>query len=146
MPKQLLSGTLDEQCAFLYDLAQQKMAQGNFTGAAHALEEIVKHAPDYRDAARLLGDVKRRKREQALLVLISFAGASLFIAAGTLWEVPNDLWFLGLAVTGALLGFLIGSALFSRRSRRSAGEDVTAAVAGSTANASNTSNTAGPQQ
>jgi hypothetical protein len=120
MPKQLLTGTLDEQCAFLYDLAQQKMTQGNYTGAAHALQEIVKYAPGYRDAAELLGDVKRRKREQSLLVLISFAGASLFIGAGTLWQVPNDLWFLGLAIVGALLGFLVGSALFTRRSGRAA--------------------------
>ncbi len=36
MPKQMLSGTLDEQCAFLYDLGRQKMEQGNYTGAIHA--------------------------------------------------------------------------------------------------------------
>lgn len=120
MPKQLLTGTLEEQCAFLYDLAQEKMAQGNYTGAAHALQEIVKHAPDFRDAAVLLQEVKRRKREQSRLVLISFAGAILFIGAGTLWNVPNDFWFLILAVVGALLGFVVGSAWLSWRKRRSA--------------------------
>ena len=38
--KQTLIGTLDEQCEFLYDLALEKMDQGNYTGAAHALKEI----------------------------------------------------------------------------------------------------------
>lgn len=120
MPKQYLTGTLEEQCAFLYDLAQEKMAQGSYTGAAHALQEIVKHAPDFRDAAGLLDEARRRKREQNLLILVSFIGASLFIAFGTLWNVPNDLWFLGLAIVGALAGFLIGSAVIGRRNRRAA--------------------------
>ena len=135
MPKQLLTGTLDEQCAFLYDLAQQKMAQGNYSGAAHALEEIVKYAPGYRDAAQLLGDVKRRKREQSLLVIISFAGASLFIAAGTVWGAPNDLWFLGLAVVGALLGFLAGSTFFGWRGRHAGPGAAALDTDGSTADA-----------
>ena len=37
MPKQKLTGTLDEQCEFLYGLAITKMAEGNYTGAKHAL-------------------------------------------------------------------------------------------------------------
>jgi hypothetical protein len=84
--------------------------------------------------------VKRRKREQSLLVIISFAGASLFIAAGTAWEAPNDLWFLGLAIAGALLGFLAGSAFFSGRSRRAAPGGATPEAGGSGAG------TAEPQQ
>jgi hypothetical protein len=55
MPKQVLTGTLDEQCEFLYSLAQEKIGQGNYTGAVHVLKEIVKHKPDYRDAVAIAG-------------------------------------------------------------------------------------------
>ncbi len=58
MPKELLTGTLDEQCEFLYNLAMEKMQAGNYTGAAHALKEIVEHKPNFRDAAELLEEAK----------------------------------------------------------------------------------------
>ena len=61
MPKQKLTGTLDQQCEFLYGLAITKMAEGNYTGAKHALQEIVKYKPDYRDAAQLLEQVSRQE-------------------------------------------------------------------------------------
>ena len=61
MAKQALSGSLEEQCEFLYTLAVEKMGDGNYTGAVHALKEIVKYAPDYRDSAELLAEAKRRK-------------------------------------------------------------------------------------
>ena len=54
MPKQLLTGSLEEQCQFLYSLALEKIQQGNYTGAVHALKEIVKYKPDFLDAADLL--------------------------------------------------------------------------------------------
>lgn len=60
MPKQKLTGTLDEQCQFLYDAALTKMADGNYTGAKHALQEIVKYKPDFRDAAQLLEEADRK--------------------------------------------------------------------------------------
>jgi hypothetical protein len=47
MPQELLTGSLKEQCDFLYEMAVDKMAHGNFTGAAHILGEIVRYAPDY---------------------------------------------------------------------------------------------------
>jgi hypothetical protein len=120
MPKQLLTGSLDEQCAFLYELAQQKMAQGNYTGAVHALKEIVKYAPDYRDAAELLAEAQRRKSAHTMLLLFAFGGAALFIGIGTVTQVGNDLVFIGLAVTGALLGYLVGTWVAARRSRTAA--------------------------
>ncbi len=117
MPKQLLTGTLEEQCAFLYDLAQEKMAQGNYTGAVHALKEILKYAPDYRDAAGLLNEAKRRKREQGILILVSLASAALFMAIGSLVEIGHDLWFLILAVVGAVIGFLLANLVILLRQR-----------------------------
>lgn len=109
MPKQLLTGTLEEQCAFLYDLAQQKMKAGNYTGAIHALAEILKYKPDYPGAAEMLHAARQGKRSVNLLLAFSFGGAILAIFLGTLWGLPNDFWFLLLALTGAVLGFLLGS-------------------------------------
>jgi F0F1-type ATP synthase assembly protein I len=117
MPKQLLTGTLEEQCAFLYDLAQEKMSQGNYTGAVHALKEIVKYAPDFRDAADMLNEAKRRKREQGILILVSLASATLFVGIGSLMEIGNDLWFLGLAIVGAIVGFLVANMVILFRQR-----------------------------
>ena len=67
MPKQRLSGTLEEQCEFLYNLALEKMSQGNYTGAAHAFKEILKYKPDFRDTERLYQEVKEYKSEQTFL-------------------------------------------------------------------------------
>lgn len=109
MPKQLLTGTLDEQCAVLYDLAVGKMRQGNFTGAVHALKEIVKHKPNFRDAQTLLVEAKRCKAEQSQLLWFAFGGAALFVFFGTLMNLGNDLIFLALAALGGLLGFFVGN-------------------------------------
>jgi hypothetical protein len=115
MPKQLLTGTLDEQCEFLYELAQEKMQQGNYTGAEHALKEIVKHNPDYRDAKAFLADAKRHKAEQSQLLWFAFGGAAVFVFIGTLLQLGNDLFFIGLIAIGALLGFLLGNLVRSLR-------------------------------
>ena len=116
MPKQLLTGTLDEQCQFLYDLALEKMQQGNYTGAIHALKEVVKHNPGFRDAGELLADAKRRKSEQSQLLWFAFGGAAIFVFIGTMFQVENDFLFLGLIAAGALVGFLVGNLV--RRLRR----------------------------
>jgi hypothetical protein len=115
MPKQLLTGTLDEQCEFLYDLALEKMAQGNFTGATHALKEIVKHNPDFRDASAQLAEAKRRKREQSQSLWFVFGGAALFVLFGTMLQLSNDFYFLGLVALGAIVGFLVGNLVRSLR-------------------------------
>jgi hypothetical protein len=115
MPKQLLTGTLEEQCEFLYTMAQEKLAQGNFTGAVYALQEIVKHAPNFRDAQALLVEAKARKATQRRLLLTALAGALLFVALGTIINLDNDLLFLALAVVGALVGYGVGNWLESRR-------------------------------
>jgi hypothetical protein len=117
MPKQLLTGTLDEQCEFLYDLALQKMQQGNYTGAVHALKEIVKHKPEFRDAGAVLAEAKRRKSEQSQLLWFAFGGAAIFVFIGTVLQVGNDFLFLGLIAAGTLVGFLVGNLV--RRLRHS---------------------------
>ena len=120
MPKQRLSGTLEEQCEFLYNLALEKMSQGNYTGAAHAFKEILKYKPDFRDTERLYQEVKAYKSEQTFLLLMAFAGAAIFVAIGGAVGVPNDLVFLIVVVIGALVGYGTGNLINSFRSRRTA--------------------------
>ena len=115
MPTKTLTGTLEEQCAFLYQLAQEKSAQGNYTGAVHLFQEIIKHAPDYRDTVQLLAETKRKKAEQRNLLLSGLLGAMLAVGVGTVLQIPNDLLFILLAVVGAVLGFIVGNAFVGRR-------------------------------
>ena len=118
MPKKLLTGTLEEQCAFLYTVALEKMAAGNYTGAIHALKEILNYAPAYAGAQELMAQAQRRKREQGLLLWGSFAGAVIAIFFGTIWQLPNDLWLLVLALAGAGVGFLVGNGVAAWMKRR----------------------------
>jgi hypothetical protein len=117
MPKQKLTGTLDQQCEFLYGLAITKMAEGNYTGAKHALEEIVKHKPDYRDAQQLLTQVRRQKSDQTFLIVMAFIGAAVGIAIGSFARLGNDLVLLLLAGVGALVGYGLGNFIRSFRPR-----------------------------
>ncbi len=118
MPKTLLTGSLDEQCEFLYTLAQDKMQQGNYTGAIHALKEIAKYRPDYRDTAQMLAEAKRRKSDHTLLLLYAFGGAALFIGIGTVTQAGNDLVLMALALVGGLLGYLVGNLIHSWNAKR----------------------------
>lgn len=119
MPKTLLTGTLEEQCAFLYNLAQEKAAVGNYEGAKHALKEILKHAPEYPGAAELMAEVRKGKREQNLMLAFVFGFAVLAVAVGTVKQVPNDWWFIGLIVAGGVAGFLVGNTILYFRHRAS---------------------------
>ncbi|MCB0127866.1 MAG: hypothetical protein KDE58_36625 [Caldilineaceae bacterium] len=103
-------------------MAQEKIAEGNYTGASHLLQEIVKHDATYKDAASMLAKVKQRKREQRNLLLTAILGASLFVGIGTVVQIPNDLIFILLAVIGAVGGFGVGS-LFIGRQGKPATED-----------------------
>jgi len=115
MPKQKLTGTLEQHCEFLYGLAITKIAQGNYTGAKHALEEIVKHKPDFRDAQELLAEVSRKKSDQTFLVVMAIIGALAGVAVGSLGQLGNDLVLLLLAGVGALLGYAAGNFIRSFR-------------------------------
>ena len=118
MPKEILTGSLDEQCDFLYNMAIEKMQQGNFTGAAHALKEIVKHQPDFRDAQSLLAEAKARKAEQRWLLIISLTGFAGGVYIGSTWGAANDFWLLLYAGLGLLVGYAIGNLLNSLRRGR----------------------------
>lgn len=109
MRKEQLTGTLEEQCAFLYQLAQEKMTQGNYAGAYHALKEILKHVPEHADAAALLRYVEYKKKEQRQLLLIGLLGGVLFVGLGTFFQLSNDLIFILLAIVGIVVGFLLGN-------------------------------------
>ena len=109
MQRQTLTGSLEEQCEFLYDMSIEKIGQGNFTGAAHLLKEIVKHKPDYRDAAELLVQVKEQKRYQFIRLMAAIAGACAFIGIGTATQVTNDFVFIGLILIGGLIGYIVGN-------------------------------------
>jgi len=115
MPKQLLTGTLEEQCDFLFEMAQEKMREGNFTGAYHALKEVVKYAPERKEAVALLALAKERKSEQSRLLLVSLVGAILFIGLGSFARLSNDLWLLALGFVGLLVGYGVGNLLNSLR-------------------------------
>jgi hypothetical protein len=117
MPKQKLTGTLEQQCEFLYGLAITKMSEGNYTGAKHALEEIVKYKPDYRDAQQLLVQVRRQKSDQTFLIIMAFIGAAVGIAIGSFGRLGNDLVLLLLAGVGALVGYGLGNYIRSFRVR-----------------------------
>ncbi|MEM7128582.1 MAG: hypothetical protein AAF702_19775 [Chloroflexota bacterium] len=109
MPKQALTGSLEEQCAFLYEIATDKMAQGNFTGAYHALKEIVKHKPDFEDAQMLYEEAKRKKSEQRFLLSISFVGVFLAVGLGSFLQISNDFLYIGMAIVGAILGYVVAT-------------------------------------
>ena len=115
MPKQVLTGTLDEQCEFLYQLATEKMAEGNYTGAVHHLSDVIKYNPNYRDAQQLLRNVKRKKSQQSVLVVAGFVGAALFVGIGTSLRVSSDGIFLALALTGAIVGYVAGLTFFAQK-------------------------------
>jgi uncharacterized membrane protein YoaK (UPF0700 family) len=117
MPKQTLSGTLDEQCEFLYNLAQEKMIQGNFTGAVHALKEIVKHNPDFPNAQPLLVAAKKRQAEQRFLLLAGFAGGAMGVGVGSALNLSNDLWLLAAGAVGLVVGYGLGNLINSFRRR-----------------------------
>jgi hypothetical protein len=119
MPKQKLTGTLDQQCEFLYGLAISKMAQGNYTGAKHALEEIVKYKPDYRDAQQLLAQAKERKSDQTFLVVMAILGAVVCVSFGSFSGVRNDLALLVLVGIGAIVGYGAGNYIRSFQARAS---------------------------
>ena len=117
MPKLALTGTLDEQCDFLYELALDKMKEGNYTGAYHALKEVVHHRPDDSAAAEALALAVFKKTEQRGLLLWSITGGAIFLGIGTWFGVTNDLLFIGLTVIGVLVGYALANLFNSYRQR-----------------------------
>ncbi len=109
MAKKQLTGTLEEQCSFLYQLAQEKMASGNYTGAVYALKEIIKYKPDYNDAAQLLEKARLHKKAQTFRLVVSLIGAVIFTGIGSGAGLDNDLWLFAFAFAGLLVGYVVAN-------------------------------------
>lgn len=109
MAKKQLTGTLEEQCSFLYQLAQEKMASGNYTGAVYALKEIIKYKPDYGDAAQLLVKARLHKKAQTFRLVVSLIGAVIFTGIGSGAGLDNDLWLFAFAFAGLLVGYVVAN-------------------------------------
>ena len=117
--KQLLTGTLDEQCEFLYNMAIEKMEVGNYTGAVYALREVVAHNPGFKDATALLAFVEERKFDQTFLLASAGIGVVAGVALYSWLQPGNDLllWVYGLG--GLFSGYGLGNLIRSfQRSRQ----------------------------
>lgn len=91
------------------------MESGNYTGAVHALKEVVKHVPDYKDASAQLRIARQRKSEQTFLLISSLLGAIGFVGIGSAAQIPNDLWLFALALVGLLVGYGVGNLINTLR-------------------------------
>lgn len=115
MPKQELEGTLDEQLAAAYEMVQERMAEGKFTGAEHYAKEIIKVDPNYRDIQEILKQARQAKREQQLTLIISLVGAVIAIAITRWLGWTKDWQSLIFAFIGLVLGFLFSTFVVNRR-------------------------------
>jgi hypothetical protein len=113
-----LTGPVEEQAAQLYDLAVTAMEEGRYSGAYRYFLEIENAVPGFRDVPERLRQADYARREQRFLALGSFAGAIILVIAARLLSVQNELVFLGVAVVGLVLGFLVTLFLYPRLVRR----------------------------
>jgi hypothetical protein len=113
MRKVKLEGTLEEQADQLYEMAQDRMQRGAYTGAVYCLEEINKHLPDYRDVPILLDQAKAAKREQMILLLSSLAGAIVLISVTRRLGITHELASLAIGALGMVLGWFVGYIFYS---------------------------------
>ena len=101
--------------AAVYDMVQERMAEGKYTGAVHYAKEIIKVDPNYRDIQDILQQAQRAKREQTWLLAISLVGAMVVVALTRWWGWTRDWQSLVFAVVGLLLSFLIADRLLHLR-------------------------------
>ena len=106
MPKQQLSGPLDEQLATVYEVVQQRLEEGKYSGAVHYAKEIIKVDPNFRDIQEILRQAKRKQRQQSILLSASLAGAILAVIVTRSLGLTQDWLSLTFAVLGGGLGFI----------------------------------------
>lgn len=116
MPKQQLSGTLEEQMAALYEIVEQRMAEGKYSGAVHYANEIIKVDPNYRDIQHTLQKARHAKRQQTLTLIASLMTAMVGVAVASFAGFDKDWQMLLAGFIGLLLGYLLAVAIFFRRS------------------------------
>ncbi len=115
MVKEELQGSLEEQLATIYDLVQERMAAGRYSGAIHYAKEIIKHDPDYRDIQDILQEARRAKREQTFLLLASLLGAAIAVFVTRRLGWTRDWQSLAAAGVGAVVFFFILNSFFLLR-------------------------------
>ena len=114
MSKQVLEGTLDEQLATAYDMVQERMANGRYSGAEHYAREIIKVDPNYRDIREIAAAARKAKREQRYTILISLITSAIAIAITRGLGLTQDWQSLVFAFIGLIIGFLIANYFFGR--------------------------------
>lgn len=113
-----LTGSPEEQADQLYDLAEEAMAQGRYSGAYRYWQEIEKALPGYRDVPERLAEANLARREQRFLIMGALAGAVVLLFIARSLGAERELVLLGAAVLGLLVGWLISLLLFSAMMRR----------------------------
>lgn len=116
MPRQPLSGPLEEQLAAMYQIVLDRMREGKYGGAVHYAREIIKFAPDYRDIQDLLRRAQVAQRRQSLTLVGSLVAAIAAIGLGWSLGWREDWQSLLFGFIGLLAGFLLINGWFWRRS------------------------------
>ena len=117
MPKLQLAGSIDEQLATVYDMVQERLANGRYSGAVAYAKEIVKVDPNYRDIQELLHKAQRAKREQTWGLVVSLVAAVAAIALARWIGLTRDWQMLLFGFAGLLGGFLLAQVWFAFRTR-----------------------------
>ena len=118
MPVKTLEGTVEEQAAQIYDLAAEAMQEGRYTAAYRYYLEIERALPGFRDVPQRLAQANYARREQRSLLMGSLTGAIVLIVLARLLGNNNELVFLGAAVLGLVVGFMVTLALYPRLARQ----------------------------
>jgi hypothetical protein len=118
VPVQRLEGTVEEQAAQIYDLAAEAMQEGRYTAAYRYYLEIERALPGFRDVPERLAQANYTRKEQRALLMGSLTGAMVLIVLTRLLGNNNELVFLGAAVLGLVVGFVLTLALYPRLARR----------------------------
>ena len=118
MPVKTLEGTVEEQAAQIYDMAAEAMQEGRYTAAYRYYQEIERAVPGFRDVPERLAQANYARREQRSLLLGSLTGAIALIILARLFGNDNELIFLGAAVLGLIIGFVVSMVLYPRLAQR----------------------------
>ncbi len=117
MPKLQLAGSVDEQLATVYEMVQERMANGRYSGAVTYAKEIIRVDPNYRDIQEILAQAQRAKREQTWGLVISLVAAVVAVALARWIGLTRDWQMLIFAFVGLIGGFLLTNAWFAFRAR-----------------------------
>ena len=112
------TGTPEEQADQLYEMAEEAMAQGRYSGAYRYWLEIEKALPGYRDVPDRLAEANLARREQRFLIMGALLGAVILVFVARLLGAQRELALFGAAILGLLVGWLVSLLIFSAMMRR----------------------------